>query len=56
MIKGLYFAIINIDEDAWVSVSGKGIRSINSSTRKRFADNNDVEISNEIIQELLNQA
>lgn len=48
-------AKINIDEDAWVSVSGKGIRSINSSTRKRFADNNDVEISNEIKQELLNQ-
>ena len=48
-------AKINIDEDAWVSVSGKGIRSINSSTRKRFADNADVEISEEIKQELLNQ-
>ena len=28
-------AKINIDEDAWVSVSGRGIRSINSSIRIR---------------------
>jgi|TARA_B100001093_G_scaffold235748_1_gene225962 cell division protein FtsA len=48
-------AKINIDENAWVSVSGKGIRSINGSTRKRFAENADVEISDEIKQELLNQ-
>ena len=48
-------AKINIDEDAWVSVSGKGIRSINSSTRIRSRENTDFDIDEEIKQKLLNQ-
>ena len=34
-------AKINIDEDAWVSVSGRGIKSIKSSTRIRSRENTD---------------
>ena len=48
-------AKINIDEDAWVSVSGRGIRSINSSTRIRSRENTDFDIDEEIKQKLLNQ-
>ena len=48
-------AKINIDEDAWVSVSGRGIKSINSSTRIRSRENTDFEINEEIKQKLLNQ-
>ena len=48
-------AKINIDEDAWVSVSGRGIKSINSSTRIRSRENTDFEIDDEIKQKLLNQ-
>ena len=48
-------AKINIDEDAWVSVSGRGIKSINSSTRIRSRENTDFEIDEEIKQKLLNQ-
>ena len=48
-------AKINIDEDAWVSVSGRGVRSINSSTRIRSRENTDFEIDEEIKQKLLNQ-
>ena len=36
-------AKINIDDDAWVSVSGKNIKSINSSTRIRSKDNAEFE-------------
>ena len=46
---------INIDEDAWVSISGRGIRSINSSTRIRSRDNSDFEINSEVKQKLLDQ-
>jgi len=48
-------AKINIDEDAWVSVSGRGIRSINSSTRIRSRENMDFDIDEEVKQKLLNQ-
>ena len=48
-------AKVNIDEDAWVSVSGRGIRSINSSTRIRSREGTDFEIDEEIKQKLLNQ-
>ena len=48
-------AKINIDEDAWVSVSGRGIRSINSSTRIRSRENIDFDIDEEVKQKLLNQ-
>ena len=48
-------AKINIDEDAWVSVSGRGIRSINSSTRIRSRENMDFDINEEVKQKLLNQ-
>ena len=46
---------INIDEDAWVSVSGRGIRSINSSTRIRSRENTDFDINEDIKQKLLDQ-
>ena len=46
---------INIDEDAWVSISGRGVRSINSSTRIRSRDNSDFEINSEVKQKLLDQ-
>ena len=46
---------VNIDEDAWVSISGRGIKSINSSTRIRSRDNADFEINSEVKQKLLDQ-
>ena len=48
-------AKINIDDDAWVSVSGKNIKSINSSTRIRSKDNAEFEIDEQIKQKLLTQ-
>ena len=48
-------AKINIDEDAWVSVSGKNIKSINSSTRIRSKDNSEFEVDENTEQKLLTQ-
>ncbi len=48
-------AKINIDDDAWVSVSGKNIKSINSSTRIRSKDNAEFEIDEQTKQKLLTQ-
>lgn len=48
-------AKINIDEDAWVSVSGKNIKSINSSTRIRSKDNSEFEVDETTEQKLLTQ-
>jgi cell division protein FtsA len=48
-------AKINIDEDVWVSVSGKNIKSINSSTRIRSKDNSEFEVDETTEQKLLTQ-
>ena len=48
-------AKISIDDDAWVSVSGKNIKSINSSTRIRSKDNSEFEVDETIKQKLLTQ-
>ncbi|MBL6911501.1 MAG: cell division protein FtsA [Candidatus Marinimicrobia bacterium] len=48
-------AKINIDDDAWVSVSGKNIKSINSSTRIRSKDNSEFEVNDSTKQKLLTQ-
>jgi len=48
-------AKINIDDDAWVSVSGKNIKSINSSTRIRSKDNSEFEVDELTKQKLLTQ-
>ena len=48
-------AKISIDDDAWVSVSGKNIKSINSSTRIRSNDNSEFEVDETIKQKLLTQ-
>ena len=63
LLRGLEYLIekmekdakINIDDDAWVSVSGKNIKSINSSTRIRSKDNSEFEINNGTKQKLLTQ-
>ncbi|MAQ72150.1 MAG: cell division protein FtsA [Candidatus Marinimicrobia bacterium] len=48
-------AKISIDDDAWVSVSGKNIKSINSSTRIRSNDNSEFEVDETTKQKLLTQ-
>ncbi len=48
-------AKINIDDDAWVSVSGKNIKSINSRARVRSKDNAEFEIDEKTKQKLLTQ-
>ena len=48
-------AKINIDDDAWVSVSGKNIKSINSKTRIRSKNNAEFEINEQTKQKLLTQ-
>ena len=48
-------AKISIDDDAWVSVSGKNIKSINSSTRIRSKDNSEFEVDETTKQKLLTQ-
>lgn len=48
-------AKISIDDDAWVSVSGKNIKSINSSTRIRSKDNSEFEVDEITKQKLLTQ-
>ena len=63
LLRGLEYLIekmekdakINIDDDAWVSVSGKNIKSINSSTRIRSKDNSEFEVNNSTKQKLLTQ-
>ncbi|MGY8809011.1 MAG: cell division protein FtsA [Fidelibacterota bacterium] len=63
LLRGLEYLIekmekdakINIDDDAWVSVSGKNIKSINSSTRIRSKDNSEFEVNDSTKQKLLTQ-